>query len=92
MTLRDLDDVPIRRDAEAPAGHGGHPGHRGHGLMMIICCVPMLLVAGVLVATGLASARVLLAAVGCAVMMAAMMAMMGMATGKGHGNGGEHHR
>jgi hypothetical protein len=35
--------------------HGGHGGHGGHGWMMMICCVPMLVIAIVLVATGVAS-------------------------------------
>lgn len=33
---------------------GDHPGHGGHGWMMIACCVPVLLIAIVLVATSLA--------------------------------------
>jgi hypothetical protein len=62
------------------------PGkHSGHGWMMMICCVPMLVIAIVLVATGVASSRFIFAAVGCAAMMFMMMRMMG---GMG-GNGGE---
>lgn len=28
------------------------PRHGGHGWMMIACCIPMLVIAGILVATG----------------------------------------
>lgn len=62
-----------------PAGgsrHEGHRGHGGHGWMMIACCVPMLVIAVVLVATRLASPAFLLVAVGCTLMMAMMMGGM----------------
>ena len=51
--------------------HAGNPG--GHGWMMIACCIPMLAIAGFLVATGVVSAGFLLVAVACTVMMALMM-------------------
>jgi len=51
----------------------GPGGHHGHGWMMIACCIPMLAIAGVLVATGVLSAGFLLVAVGCTAMMALMM-------------------
>jgi uncharacterized membrane protein len=52
--------------------------HRpGHGWMMIACCIPMLVIAVVLVATGVASPGFLVIAIGCTVMMAIMMAGMG---------------
>ena len=61
----------------APGGHGahrgGHGGHGGHGWMMIICCIPMLVIAVALVATGVADAGFLVVAIGCTVMMALMM-------------------
>ncbi|HEX6668763.1 MAG TPA: hypothetical protein VF061_04355, partial [Gemmatimonadales bacterium] len=47
-------------------GDGGQGGHRW---MMIACCVPMLLVAVVLVATGVAGAGALFAAIACTLMM-----------------------
>lgn len=50
--------------------------HRGHGWMMIACCIPMLGIALVLVATGIASAGFLFAALACTAMMALMMRMM----------------
>jgi hypothetical protein len=62
-------------------GSHGHGGHGGHGWMMIACCIPMLLIAVLLVATGAASPGFLVAAVGCTLMMALMM------RGMGHGGG-----
>lgn len=56
-------------------------GHSGHSWMMIACCIPMLVIAVILVATGVASPGFLLAAVGCTLMMAMMM------RGMGHGGG-----
>lgn len=55
--------------------------HGGHGWMMIACCIPMLVIAGILVATGAASPGFLAVAVGCTLMMALMM------SGMGHGGG-----
>jgi hypothetical protein len=48
----------------------------GHGLLMIACCIPLLGIAIVLVATGVASASFLFAAIACMAMMGLMMAMM----------------
>ena len=62
--------------------------HGGHGWMMMICCVPMLVIAIVLVATGVASSSFIFTAVACTVMMFMMMRMMGGMGGMG-GNGGE---
>jgi hypothetical protein len=62
---------------EQPHTHpaGGHEaaGHGGHGWMMIACCIPMLVIAVALVATGAASPGFLFAAVACTAMMAMMM-------------------
>lgn len=52
--------------------------------MMIACCVPMLVIAIVLVAAGVVSAGFLLAAVGCTAMMYLMM------RGMGHGDSDRH--
>ena len=61
-----------------------HDVHRGgHGWMMIACCIPMLAIAGVLVATGVLSVGFLFLAVGCTAMMALMM------RGMGHGRGND---
>jgi len=49
--------------------------------MMIACCIPMLVIAGILVATVTASPGFLIVAVGCTLMMALMM------RGMGHGGG-----
>lgn len=43
---------------------------------MVACSVPMLIVAGVLVATGVAGSGVVIGAVGCIGAMAAMMFML----------------
>ncbi len=50
-----------------------HRGHQGHGWMMIICCLPMLVIAVALVGAGVVSAGFLLVAVACTAMMALMM-------------------
>ena len=54
----------------------GTAGHGGHRLMMIACCIPMLVVAGILVLTGVAGYQAILVALVCTVMMAAMMSGM----------------
>ena len=68
-------------------GHETRPGrdtrHGKHGWMMIACCIPMLAIAGTLVATGVLSAGFLLFAIGCTVMMALMMRGMGHGGGSG---------
>ncbi|MFD8250756.1 hypothetical protein [Nocardia sp. NPDC059691] len=56
-------------------------GHHGHGWMMIACCVPMLVIALVLVFTGVLTVSYLLVAVACTVMMAMMMGGMGRSEG-----------
>jgi Flp pilus assembly protein TadB len=58
-------------------------GHSGHGWMMMICCIPMLVIAIVLVATGVASSGFIFVAVMCTVMMFMMMRMMGGMGGQG---------
>jgi hypothetical protein len=59
--------------------HGAHAGHRW---MMIACCIPMLLIAGALVVTGVANASAIVYALACTAMMAMMMAGMGHGTGE----------
>ena len=54
----------------------GHRRHGGHGWMMIVCCIPMLVIAGLLVITGVAGSGIITVAVLCTAMMAAMMFMM----------------
>jgi hypothetical protein len=59
---------------EHDPGHGH--GHGGHGLMMIACCIPMLVIAGLLVATGVVNPGFLVFAVVCTAMMVMMMRSM----------------
>lgn len=60
--------------------------HGGHGLMMIACCIPMLIIAGLLVATGVVNPGFLFFAVACTAMMVMMMrAMPGDKARGGHG-------
>lgn len=61
-----------------------HEEKGGHGRwMMIACCVPMLAIAVVLVATGVVGFGFVIVAIACTVMMAAMMG------GMSHGGAGE---
>ena len=72
-TLDNKHDEPV-------AEHGDQ--HSGHGhWMMIACCIPMLAIAIVLVATGVAGASLIFAAIMCTAMMAMMM--RGMSSGSG---------
>ena len=66
-------------DHESPARQ---PSPGGHGLMMLVCCIPMLAIAVLLVVTGVASSGILLVALGCTAMMAMMM--WSMPGGHGH--------
>lgn len=61
---------------EDSTGHDGDGGHSGHRLMMIACCIPMLVIVGILVATGVAGSGAILYAVVCTAMMALMMFAM----------------
>ena len=61
----------------------GQRGKGGHGWMMMICCVPMLVIAIVLVATGVASSSFIFTAIACTAMMFMMMRMMGGMGGQG---------
>ena len=57
-------------------------GHGGHGWMMIVCCIPMLVIALALLTAGVVGVGFLLVAVACTAMMALMM--RGMSSGDGH--------
>lgn len=73
MTIQRPDPTatdPRPRRSTDPASSG--PG--GHRLMMLVCCVPMIAAAVLLIATGVAG--VILIAFGCVAMMAAMMFLM----------------
>ena len=53
-------------------------GHRGsHRWMMIACCIPMIVLAVALVASGTANAGALIVALVCTLAMALMMGGMG---------------
>jgi hypothetical protein len=69
--------------AEAQSQHGSHARH---GWMMIVCCFPVLIIAGALVATGVVSASFLFAAIACFAMMVAMMVMTMRRTSAGGQN------
>ena len=56
-----------------PSQHETHAGHGGHGWMMILCCIPMLVIAAVLLAAGVVSVSFLVFVVACTAMMAFMM-------------------
>ena len=62
--------------------HDAHGGmtHAGHGWMMIACCIPMLITAIALVATGVVGAGFIFVAVMCTAMMWMMMRAMGHGT------------
>jgi hypothetical protein len=55
----------------------GGMSHAGHGWMMIVCCIPMLIIAAALVAAGVVGVGFIFAAVMCTAMMAIMMRAMG---------------
>jgi hypothetical protein len=80
----------IERDRSRSASgdlttRGGSPDggmdHDGHHWMMIVCCIPMIVVVGALVAVGAASPGWILVAVSCVAMMALMMRGMGRMDG-----------
>lgn len=75
---------PGRPDGGRPSSPERKSGRGGHSRwMMIACCVPMLAIAIALVATGVVGAGLIVIAVACTVLMAAMMA------GMSHGGGGD---
>lgn len=59
-------------DAEQSDETVGHAGHGGHGLMMLVCCIPMILLAVGFVATGVAGSGAIVGALLCTAMMAVM--------------------
>lgn len=66
----------VRHNAHPHADdrHHGQPG--GHGWMMLICCIPMIVIAVLLFLTGVAGSGALLGALLCTAMMALMMVSM----------------
>lgn len=88
MSILDRDKTPppkgtdhLHPESHEPQKKGGH----AHW-MMIACCIPMLAIAIILVATGVAGAGFIFVALMCTAMMAMMM--MGM-RGGGQGGGGQ---
>ena len=87
-SLRDSQQWPYQPEPSTPTephhagqepdggAHGAHGGHGGHGLMMIVCCIPMLAIAGLLFLTGVAGSGIIVTALLCTAMMAAMMFAM----------------
>lgn len=67
-----------RVDPDETAEPGPSPRRRlmGHQLLMMVCCVPMLVIVGVLVLTGVLGSGAIVYALVCTAMMAAMMFMM----------------
>lgn len=66
-----------------------HEGQEGHGYwMMIACCIPMLVIAIVLVATGVVGAGFIFITVMCTAMMAMMMRGMSSSNNAGKYNRG----
>lgn len=63
-------------NAEQPDEIEGRAGHGGHGLMMLVFCIPMILLAVGLVATGVAGSGAVVGALLCTAMMAVMMLAM----------------
>lgn len=70
------------RDIEPHRHEPMHKPHGGHGWMMLVCCIPMLVIAVALVAIGVVSASFILLAIACTVLMAVMM--------RGMDHGGQH--
>ena len=83
MTMPEFRSRTTESAQTNPRQPGGHSGGRGHGWMMIACCIPMVAIAVILVATGVASPGFLFVALGCTAMMALMMGGM-------HGSSDDH--
>lgn len=65
------------RHLSAKRDHGlASGGHKGHRMLMLLCCIPMLVIAVVLVVSGVVSAGFLITAGACTAMMFVMMRMM----------------
>ena len=75
---RDPSPTPDGQPLHAAHDHGAERGGSrwGHHLMMLVCCIPMLLIVGALVVTGVAGTGAIVYALICTAMMAAMMLFM----------------
>ncbi|MHB8333693.1 MAG: hypothetical protein ACYDEH_02150 [Acidimicrobiales bacterium] len=77
------DHIELLGATSSAADHDHRGGvRRTNHMTMIACCIPVLLIAVVLVATHVVSASAIVIAVGCVVMMAFMM------RGMNHDHGG----
>jgi hypothetical protein len=74
--------MTYEQDVSPSAHDSGSHGKGGHRWMMIACCIPMLVIAVALVATGVVGPGFLVVAIGCIAMMAMMM--YGMSGGDSH--------
>jgi hypothetical protein len=79
--MSQLDVTRQQTNSLEPQGATGAHGNGGHGRMMIVCCIPMLVIAVVLVATGVVSVGLIFVALMCTAMMATMMSMMSGGSG-----------
>lgn len=75
--------MKAHQSAEGSGRGDGHGWYGWHGWMMMICCIPMLVIAVALVAAGMVGAGFLVFAVVCTAVMALMM--RGMHDAAGHG-------
>ena len=67
----------LTNEMSANGDHGPASGGRNfHGMLMLLCCIPMLVIAVVLVVSGVVSAGFLITAGACTAMMFVMMRMM----------------
>lgn len=79
MTENDRRDRPTGEPfrTEPPAGQGASRQKSRHRWMMLACCLPMLIIAAVLIFTGTAGTGAAVFALACVAMMATMMLMPG---------------
>lgn len=66
---------PTLGAAATPAA-AAHTGRRGHGLMMLVCCIPVVVLVVALIASSRFSLGALLPALACLAMMGVMMLVM----------------
>lgn len=65
----ETDPNPTGMHYDPGTGQERNGKHGGHGMMMMLTCVPVLLIAGLLVVTGVAGTGALVAALLCMAMM-----------------------
>ena len=77
------DASPNPTSLSKPAGQPRQ--HHGHGWMMWLMCLPMVLIVGYLLIIGAVGGGAILYALGCLIMMGAMMLFMNHGSGAGTG-------